>query len=206
MGVKTCINGHKYDDSLPECPFCPKHAKQMKTEAFDRLSDRTVPDSAGTDRAAGRFASNSQTKKTLVEKPQGASSISRKTVVMSSAPNGTPDQKAGIEKPQGRLVGWLASFSWNKHGLDYRLNEGRTRIGTDRQSDVRIDDALMSGNHAQMVFRNGVLEIQDSFSTNGTMVNGVDIRGERTELKDGDILKLGNTVLKLRLIGEFPNE
>lgn len=205
MGIKTCINGHKFDESLPECPFCPKHAKQMKTEAFDKQSDRTLPDSAGTRRAAGQFASDSQTKKTLVEKPQGAS-LSRKTVVMSADQSGVPEQKAGVGKPQGKLVGWLASFSWNKHGQDYRLNEGRTRIGTDRQSDVRIDDALMSGIHAQMVFRSGVLEIQDSFSTNGTVVNGVDIRGERTELKDGDILKLGNTVLKLRLIGEFPNE
>lgn len=206
MGIKTCVNGHKFDNTLPECPFCPKPSKSMKTEFHELQSDRTLPDRAPVSGASAQASMNSSAKKTVVEKPSVSSAASRKTVILSGDPARKADASPGVKKPQGKLVGWLATFSWNRMGQAYQVNEGRTRIGSDKQSDVCVDDAMMSGNHSQMIYRNGILEIQDSFSTNGTIVNGVDIRGERTELKDGDILKMGNTVFKLRLIGEIPNE
>lgn len=208
MGIKTCPNGHKYDDSLPECPFCPKPAKQKRTVPDRPAVKKTVPDNQSSSPSATRSdkASSSGDATRVVDKPQKSRPMKHgKTRIVSSQAEKKGQKPRRVERARGKLVGWLVTFSWQKLGQDYPVREGRTRIGSDSACDIRLEDALASGDHAQMVYRKSTLKIRDSFSTNGTLVNGEDIGDDPTELHDGDIIQIGNTVFKLRLIGDVPN-
>lgn len=213
MGVKTCPNGHKYDDSLPECPFCPKTAKQKRTVADIAEKKKTVSEKPSSNRpqtvrqaALDNRGSKKRTRVASSRKrgQKGESGVG-KTKIISSARRSFGDKPEQMQQLRGKMVGWIVTFSWNKLGQDFQIREGKTRIGTEPGCDVVIEDALMSGDHAQMVFRAGKLKIKDSFSTNGTYVNGQDICDVVTTLNDGDVIRVGNTTFKLRLIGEVSN-
>lgn len=62
------------------------------------------------------------------------------------------------------------------------------------------DDGTISSRHCELVFSKGKLFVQDLQSTNGTMVNGVPIKGSYP-LNEGDKLTLGKTELRLRILG-----
>lgn len=61
-------------------------------------------------------------------------------------------------------------------------------------------DGTISGRHCELIFSMGKLFVADLQSTNGTMVNGVPVKGEYP-LNDGDRLMLGKTELRLRILG-----
>ena len=83
-----------------------------------------------------------------------------------------------------------------------QLAEGsRFILGADPEIIVEdgqfIDDPFLSNNHAEIVCLNGIFYIQDNNSTNGTFVNGLDIRNSNMiELKQGTIINLGNTYIE----------
>ncbi len=96
--------------------------------------------------------------------------------------------------PQGRLIGWLVSFSRNQDGVDHRLTAGRTVIGANPACNIVIDEEAVSGTHASIVYRNGNCFIKDELSSNGTFVNGGEVV-EPLQLRDHDEIRIGNTVL-----------
>ncbi len=65
------------------------------------------------------------------------------------------------------------------------------RIGRCETSDLRIDSAQVSREHAQIYQRGGLWSIRDLGSTNGTQVNGQTIH--ESFLSDGDILVIAET-------------
>ncbi|WP_338080807.1 FHA domain-containing protein [Clostridium cochlearium] len=68
-------------------------------------------------------------------------------------------------------------------------------IGRNAQNIFIIDDPYISSFHARIYLRNNNYIIEDLGSTNGTIVNNTKINGKKY-LESGDIVKLGNTVLK----------
>lgn len=78
-----------------------------------------------------------------------------------------------------------------------RLVLGRN---TGHASLVIPGDGTISGRHCELIFSRGKLFVADLQSTNGTMVNGVPVRGE-FPLNDGDRLMLGKTEMRVRIVG-----
>lgn len=64
-------------------------------------------------------------------------------------------------------------------------------------SDLEICDSLVSKQHCMFSLYGGNLYISDLNSSNHTYLNGVIVTGEK-QCKSGDIVKIGNTELKLR--------
>jgi pSer/pThr/pTyr-binding forkhead associated (FHA) protein len=62
---------------------------------------------------------------------------------------------------------------------------------------VRNDPAV-SGHHLTILHRMGHFKFKDELSTNGTFIN--DVFEEEGNLKDGDIIKMGDTIFKFRSI------
>jgi hypothetical protein len=69
---------------------------------------------------------------------------------------------------------------------------GGLSIGRSRESDVQIDDRYASGFHARIFNRDARTYVEDMNSTNGTLLNDAELKGE-AELLDGDIVRIGDT-------------
>jgi pSer/pThr/pTyr-binding forkhead associated (FHA) protein len=93
---------------------------------------------------------------------------------------------------------WVLTESGvEEDGLTFRLTKGSVRtVGRATRADFIVDASLVSRLHCRLTVRpDGVLEIEDLDSTNGTLVNGKKV--ERAELKDGDELGIGRVRLKV---------
>jgi hypothetical protein len=78
------------------------------------------------------------------------------------------------------------------------VGSGGVTLGRSRQSDVTVDDANVSRNHAEVRPRGGSWVLSDLGSTNGSRLNGHRVEGSEV-LKPGDEIELGTTVLRFEL-------
>ncbi len=79
------------------------------------------------------------------------------------------------------------------------MYEGRNTIGKNPDCDICIDsDPKISSTHLTILFRHGQIKFKDELSTNGSFVNGKFM--EEGDLYDGDIIKIGDTELKIRTV------
>ncbi len=72
--------------------------------------------------------------------------------------------------------------------------DGPIIIGREKECDIRILDLMVSRKHCQIEKKGNIFYIKDLGSTNKTLVNKNVIEKE-TELKLGDIITIGETVL-----------
>jgi len=86
-------------------------------------------------------------------------------------------------------------------GQTFTISSESTTIGRERSNDIVLHDPAVSSHHAELLYANGELAIVDCKSRNGVRVNGERIC-ERSELKDEYLLKLGNTLLRVRIPDE----
>jgi hypothetical protein len=202
---KRCPNGHYYQGAT--CPYC-------KNVGGSNTSSSTVLDPLSGGIGVGVGAGeNGETATKMV----GGFSDEQKTTVVGGldAPveNGVGggndfgkhtvfvDDEQGEQKVRNtrKLVGWLVTYSLDPMGVDFKLYEGRNVLGRDMDCNITINDKLISGKHAIVLFRSGKFSITDQQSSHGTVVNGEDIELEPHYLKDGDIIRLGNTVFMIRM-------
>ena len=74
------------------------------------------------------------------------------------------------------------------------LEDGWSRIGRSAGADIRLDDPTVSRRHAVVVRTpEGELSALDDRSTNGILVNGMDV--DWSPLEDGDVLQIGRYAL-----------
>ena len=79
-------------------------------------------------------------------------------------------------------------------GSEVALEQPRITIGRAKTSEVAIDDASISHQHAALELGSGGYRIRDLGSTNGVVVNGA--RLALAELKHGDAIALGQIELR----------
>jgi FHA domain-containing protein len=75
---------------------------------------------------------------------------------------------------------------------------GGLSIGRSGESDVRIEDRYASGLHARIFSREGRTYVEDMRSTNGTLLNDAELKGE-AELIDGDVVRIGDTEFRFEV-------
>jgi diguanylate cyclase (GGDEF)-like protein len=91
-------------------------------------------------------------------------------------------------------------------GRDFRLRRKGMTLGRAVDADIRIFDDLASREHARIERRwqkgkgNPAFHLIDLGSTNHTFVNSRQI--DRVQLKDGDRIQIGSTVLKFVLLDD----
>ncbi len=109
-----------------------------------------------------------------------------------------PASRAARPVPTLRVL-----FTGGSERIDevYLLPEGATAIGRRPQAveSIRLtEDPVLSRTHATIHRRGASLSVTDEGSRNGSFVNGIRITGTE-ELGDNDLLRLGDTLLLLRL-------
>ena len=101
-------------------------------------------------------------------------------------------EKYHIHAAEGKLV-HLSISGRNLARRDIELHvEDTILLGRSSSCDVRIDDEQISRRNTELICRNGRLFANNISQTNGTMLNGLMISGER-ELHSGDTIVLGDT-------------
>jgi DNA-binding winged helix-turn-helix (wHTH) protein len=91
---------------------------------------------------------------------------------------------------------WLA--------LDQRavpLADGEHIIGRDPQSAIWLDESGVSRRHARIFVKGRSATLEDLGSTNGTFVGNQQV-DEPRELLDGDVIRMGSTVMRFRMWSE----
>lgn len=122
-----------------------------------------------------------------------------------SDPFAPPDPKAKKQQDKNagrRIVGFLVTFDRVVEGTFWVIREGRNTMGRDEDCDIQIDgDEMVSSTHAVLLWRNGRTIVDDEKSQNGTFLNEGDVM-EKTDVKDGDVIRLGRTNLMCRLLDQ----
>lgn len=90
----------------------------------------------------------------------------------------------------------LRFISGKYQGGEYPLDDGQqVVVGRSSELDMVLVEEMVSRRHAIINFREGVVTIEDLWSTNGTFVNGEKI--SKTVLREGDRILIGTNILKV---------
>ncbi len=89
-------------------------------------------------------------------------------------------------------------------GKRFEIRNKEFIIGRSTQADVPINEENISRKHARIYKKNKIFVIEDLNSTNGTFVNTKKV--EIRELIDGDLILVGNTLLKFISGSNFENK
>jgi pSer/pThr/pTyr-binding forkhead associated (FHA) protein len=103
-------------------------------------------------------------------------------------------------------IQWALRFISGKYqGGEFPLRPHREIIiGRSSELDMVLVEDMVSRKHAKITTDDKTVTIQDLGSTNGTFVNGEKIR--KVELKDGDRILIGTSIIKLVYVdGELTN-
>jgi pSer/pThr/pTyr-binding forkhead associated (FHA) protein len=79
------------------------------------------------------------------------------------------------------------------------LQEGENVLGRDEDAAVRIDSSTASRRHARILVAGEQATLEDLGSRNGTYHRGERVTKPRP-LRDGDEIRIGRTVLTLRVL------
>ena len=98
----------------------------------------------------------------------------------------TPDLRAGVD-PRLEVVAAIG----HDPGTAFDIRDGAT-LGRSDGADIRVDDPFASSAHARIFSRGDFMYLEDMGSTNGTYLNGRQVRtAER--LKVADAIRIGDT-------------
>lgn len=202
---KKCPNGHYYQGS--HCPYCkPNNNAERSTSAETEIYGSGVGQ-APTEPMPGGGPTNTtvvDADPTVVTNGGAARPGTRTVFDDNEDDTGYFPQGNGFGVKQGgyretrKLVGWLVSYTLDAMGVDFKLYEGRNVIGRDVECNISVNDNMVSGRHAVILFRAGKYSITDSQSTHGTFVNDEDIELEPRYLQDGNLIRMGKTLFKFR--------
>ena len=92
----------------------------------------------------------------------------------------------------------LMIVSGESAGKKFTVKEGGLRLGRSSSNDIHVNDGELSRNHCLFEISGETgIRVIDLASANGTIVNGVELGAEPRELKSGDIVEVGSTVIKV---------
>ena len=194
-GYVRCPKGHYYKAEFDECPFC-KAAEELNSSSGEPATPPSGETVLVPDDGATRISEPLP--------PEAAVSPADPSATMLIDHSVRKDPDSGefhvIEDTRNfrKLVGWLVSYTIDEMGVEFRLFEGRNMIGRDPSCAVCIKDPAASSNHAMLLYRSGRYSIMDQQSTTGTFVNDQDIELDPHYLRDGDLIRIGQTVFKFK--------
>src|SRR5262249_34102076 len=96
------------------------------------------------------------------------------------------------------MLGQLVVISGPDQGRSFVLEAAKSLLlGRGRNTETKLKDPQVSGVHFEVKLEGKKLMLLDAGSTSGTVVNGK--RVSQHELKQGDIIQIGGTQLRLHL-------
>ncbi len=97
-----------------------------------------------------------------------------------------PGLMSGME-PRLQVIAALG----HEPGMEFDIPEGAL-LGRADSAEIKIDDPYASNAHARIFPRGDFMHVEDMGSTNGTYLNGRQLRGAE-RLKVADVVRIGDT-------------
>lgn len=113
--------------------------------------------------------------------------VSAHTVVTNMRQHKRSDQASGA---------FLIIIYGEQLGLKIPLDTQPLAIGRSADNDIQVEQESVSRRHCRIEFRAREYQLADLQSTNGTFVNDLPIDNNRVSLRDGDQIKVGQTLFK----------
>jgi len=135
---------------------------------------------------------------------QGPPAVTVKTRLESDISRGAAAPSSGrksvlvADKQKPPVVGWFVVLTGLQKGEDFRVREGPNIIGSAPDADIVLNDNAISGKHASLRYKDQRFTITDLDSTNGTFLNDRLDPIAREELKDNDVIRVGEVTLKFK--------
>jgi hypothetical protein len=105
--------------------------------------------------------------------------------------HGGIDLSGGVE-PRLEVVAAMG----HEPGAVIDISEGAT-LGRAGSADIHVEDPFASSVHARIFVRNGFMYVEDMGSTNGTYLNGRQLR-KAEQLKPADKIRIGDSEYSYR--------
>ncbi len=164
------------------CPFC----------------GATIPDGSQTCRDCGKKLEQPVVQKTEIV-AENLSGPEMTSVFPESTLEKTQVFSEGLE-PVGAFLGWLVIVKgpdqWKEFHLPLDMNQ--LLIGKGDAADIRLNDDSLSRIHVSIRKKGDNFFLTDLDTDSGTKVNGNDT--DRAELNDGDLIEIGQTTIKFKLL------
>jgi pSer/pThr/pTyr-binding forkhead associated (FHA) protein len=93
-----------------------------------------------------------------------------------------------------KLLPCLVVISGKTLGKKYLLDQSKIMVGRGETVQISLDEKTVSRNHAEFYRKNNQTMVKDLHSKNGIYVNNIKVAG--SALKDGDLIRVGDTVFK----------
>lgn len=179
----------------------PKHKTEMAADPLDPFAPRAGSPAAkpapAASAAAAAAPAGTAKRKTMFDGP--AAGVNPADPFAPAEPGARKHHDKGAGR---RIVGFLVTFDRSAEGAYWVIREGRNTLGRDEDCDIVIEgDEMVSSTHAVLLWRNGRTIVDDEKSQNGTFLNEADVM-EKTDVKDGDVIRLGRTQLMCRLLDQ----
>jgi diguanylate cyclase (GGDEF)-like protein len=116
----------------------------------------------------------------------------------------TRGSKLARRHPPARSRACLIQYSGDSLGRRYLLDAPEITIGRAPGNGIVLYDDSVSRAHARVTAQGDAVALEDLGSSNGTFIHDEPVLS-RTVLKDGDVLRLGNILLKYFAHGNIEN-
>jgi len=214
MAIIRCSNGHYYNDSdSPNCPYCSGENALGKTIPLDgatanfgggdaafpktQMGNNIPEPSVGT----GGFEKTQMLDYQPTAPVSSAVSIPRTEFVSNEEYGSTVFLDSNQNSDIKPVRGWIVAIEGQKCGIDYRIHSGRNTIGRGKGNDICFDfDQTISKDKCCIVTydeRKNNFFVQVGEGTNNIYLND-EILLQPTQLKDNDIIEIGQTKLVFR--------
>ena len=110
----------------------------------------------------------------------------------------------GTPPPEPETVQAIAVLVQSGSGREIPLGGKTIKIGRGTDNDIDVDEAVVSRKHAILTRRGSTFAVE-SFGSSGTLLNGQPI-AQRTNLRHNDVIRVGTTEFKFRLLADFAAE
>lgn len=118
---------------------------------------------------------------------------SEEATVMEEGTALDEDRTQFYEEPSARL---MVIQSENLEGT-IQLEDDETILGRDEDTDVTVDDKLVSREHCKFILKESGFVVSDMSSSNGTFVNGQKVTEKA--LENGDRIQIGSSIFEFQM-------
>ncbi len=122
-------------------------------------------------------------------------------------PTRAPKSRPSSRPQSQQKYNWLIGRTGSVEGKTFHVGKRLATIGRGVGNFIQISDENSSRVHAQFKGAASGMQIKDMGSSNGTLVNGEKIsQSTFRPLSDGDKIKIGDTLLVYRKMGDFKDQ